>query len=329
MIEAVADAQLKTDLPLPGRRQGKVRDIYDAALADGTNALLIVATDRISAFDVVMPNGVAGKGVVLTQISRFWFEMIAEKFGSKLQHHLISTDPNDLPGLTDSQKGQLNGRVMIGRKARVVPIECVVRGYLAGSGWKEYSRSQTVCGIALPAGLKQCDKLPQPIFTPSTKAETGHDENISFEQACETAGKELMTTLRDLSLAIYQMGHDYARQRGIILADTKFEFGLPLDEQHATGEGNAADHANIKPILIDEVLTPDSSRFWPVDQYEPGRDQPSFDKQYVRNYLQQLVDNGRWDKTPPGPVLPDEIVRNTLNKYLEAYRTLTGQALNL
>lgn len=329
MTEAVADALLKTDLPLPGKRQGKVRDIYNATLTDGTGALLIVATDRISAFDVVMPNGVAGKGVVLTQISRFWFEMIAKQFGQKLQHHLISTDPNDLAGLTDTQKSQLQGRVMIGRKARVVPIECVVRGYLAGSGWKEYCRSQTVCGIALPAGLKQCDKLPGPIFTPSTKAETGHDENISFEQACEVAGEKLMTTLRDLSIAIYQMGHDFALERGIILADTKFEFGLPLDEQHAAGANGAADHANVKPILIDEVLTPDSSRFWPVDQYEPGRDQISFDKQYVRNYLQQLVDNNRWDKTPPGPELPDEIVRNTLTKYLEAYRKLTGQELSL
>ncbi len=319
MIEAAAGAVMETGLPLANRRQGKVRDIYDATLGDGTPALVIIATDRISAFDVVMPNGVPGKGIVLTQISRFWFEMIAKKLGAEVSHHLRSTDPADIPGLSDEQRQPLGGRVMVGRKTKVVPIECVVRGYLAGSGWKEYKRSRTVCGISLPEGLKQCEKLPQPIFTPSTKAETGHDENISFEQACEVAGSDLMTRLRDLSIAIYRMAHDYAQQRGIILADTKFEFGLPLGQ----------DDADASPILIDEALTPDSSRFWPADQYEPGHDQPSFDKQYVRNYLQGLVDNKQWDKTPPGPALPDEIVRNTLEKYLEAYRLLTGQELSL
>ncbi len=312
------EALLKTDLPLPGRRQGKVRDIYQATLTDGTAALVIIATDRISAFDVVMPNGVPGKGVVLTQISRFWFDRVAATLGPSQPHHLISTDPGDIPGLTDPQRGSLRGRVMIGRQAKVVPIECVVRGYLAGSGWKEYRQSQTVCGIALPAGLKQCGKLPEPIFTPSTKADTGHDENISFDQACQIAGTELMIKLRDRSLALYRMGHDYASKRGIILADTKFEFGLPLGADAAA-----------EPILIDEVLTPDSSRFWPADRYQPGQDQPSFDKQYVRNYLQQLVDSKQWHKQPPGPVLPNEIVQNTLAKYLEAYRALTGEDLNL
>jgi phosphoribosylaminoimidazole-succinocarboxamide synthase len=310
---------MQTQLPLPCRRQGKVRDIYDVTLGDGTAALVIIASDRISAFDVVMPNGVPGKGIVLTQISNFWFDMVAQKLVGKLQHHLVSTDPADIPGLTDAQRQSLKGRVMVGRKTKVVPIEGVVRGYLAGSGWAEYKKTQTVCGIKLPPGLKQCDKLPEPIFTPATKEESGHDENISFERSCEIAGKELMTKLRDFSLAIYAMGRDYAAGKGIIIADTKFEFGLPL----AAGKGPAI------PIVIDEVLTPDSSRFWPADQYKPGQDQPSFDKQYVRNYLQELVDQGKWDKTPPGPRLPDEVVRNSLSRYLEAYHKLTGRKLEL
>ena len=309
-------ALMQTDLPLANRRQGKVRDIYEATLNDGSEVLLIIASDRISAFDVVMSNGIGGKGVVLTQISRFWFDMIERKLGSRLKHHLLSTEATDVAGLTDEQRDQIKGRVMVGRRARVVPVECIVRGYLAGSGWKEYQQSQTVCGIELPPGLKQCQKLPEPLFTPSTKAESGHDENISFERACEVAGVELVTTLRDCSLAIYQMAHDHAAERGIILADTKFEFGLPL-----------ADSAQ-QAILIDEVLTPDSSRFWPADEYEAGRDQASYDKQYVRNYLEELVDAGRWDKTPPGPELPEEIVTNTLAKYLDAYRLLTGSELN-
>jgi len=317
METTMTPAIMKTDLKLPGRRQGKVRDIYEATLADGTEALIIVATDRISAFDVVMSNGLSGKGVVLTQISRFWFDMIKQKLGSRLRHHLISTDPSDIPGIDDGQRAVLEGRVMVGRRTRVVLIECVVRGYLAGSGWKEYQASQTVCGINLPAGLRQCEKLPEPIFTPATKAETGHDENISFERACAVAGTELMTTLRDLSLEIYRMGHDHAAGRGIILADTKFEFGIP------TGEPGAA------PILIDEVLTPDSSRFWPADRYEAGHDQPSYDKQFVRNYLETLVNAGQWDKTPPGPTLPDDIVRDSMARYIEACRALTGKDLAL
>ena len=307
---------MRTDLPLPGRRQGKVRDIYETKLADGRDALVLVASDRISAFDVVMSNPVPGKGVMLTQISKFWFDMIGQKMAGKLQHHVISMDPADIPGLTTAQREQLKGRVMVGRKTKVIKIECVVRGYLAGSGWKEYQQSQTVCGIKLPPGLKQCDKLPEPIFTPSTKEDVGHDQNISFEESWDIAGKELATKLRDLSLAIYTMARDYAAQRGIIIADTKFEFGLPTD-----GSGGGV------PILIDEVLTPDSSRFWPADQYSPGKDQPSYDKQYVRNYLEELVKAGKWNKTPPGPTLPEEVLRNTMAKYLEAYRKLTGKEL--
>ncbi len=310
----MSEAVLSTDLPLEGRRQGKVRDIYQCQTPSGEPALLIVATDRVSAFDVVMSNGIPGKGVVLTQISTFWFDMIAKHFGDRLQHHLISTDPADVKGLSSQQVEQLKGRVMIGRRAKVVPIECVVRGYLAGSGWKEYQQSQSVCGVALPPGLTQCEKLPEPIFTPSTKEDEGHDEIISFEKACKLVGEPLMTKLSALSIAIYNMAHEYARQHGIILADTKFEFGLPID-----GDG--------KLILIDEALTPDSSRFWPADQYTPGRDQPSFDKQYVRNYLQDLVDDGRWDKMPPGPELPQEVVSDTLKKYLQALSGLTASEL--
>lgn len=312
-MQIMDEALLATDLPLNDRRQGKVRDIYHCQTTHGEPALLIVATDRVSAFDVVMPNGIPGKGVVLTQISTFWFDMIARHFGDKPQHHLISTDPADVKGLSPEQIEQLKGRVMIGRRCKVVPIECVVRGYLAGSGWVEYQESQSVCGVALPPGLKQCEKLPEPIFTPSTKEDEGHDENISFAKACERVGEPLMRKLSGLSIAIYNMAHSYAQERGILLADTKFEFGLPI-------EGDSDE-----PILIDEALTPDSSRFWPAEQYEPGRDQPSFDKQYVRNYLQVLVDDGRWDKMPPGPKLPDEVVSDTLKKYLQAYNKLTGE----
>ena len=312
---------METRLPLPNRRQGKVRDVYDCRMksgAGGGDALLIVASDRISAFDAVMQNGIPGKGALLTQLSVFWFRMIEEKLGGRLRHHLLSTDAADVEGLDAAQVAPLRGRVMVGRRCRVVPIECVVRGYLAGSGWAEYKHKGEVCGVKLPGGLKQCSKLPQPIFTPATKEATGHDENITFERASEIVGRELMTTLRDHAVAIYTMAHDYALSRGIIVADTKFEFGIPLDE--TTLEENGA-----KPILIDEVLTPDSSRFWPAAGYEAGHDQPSFDKQYVRNYLQELVDRGRWDKEPPGPRLPDDVVRNTRAKYDEAYRLLTGQ----
>jgi len=310
-MQNTSQAVMKTDLPLTNRRQGKVRDIYDMTLADGTAALLIVATDRISAFDVVMANGLPGKGAVLTQISRFWFN----RFAGTMPHHLLSTDPDDIPGLTDEQRAPLKGRVMICRKTNVVPVECIVRGYLTGSGFKDYQKTGKVCGIELPAGMVNSQKIEDPIFTPSTKAETGHDENISFEQACDTVGKDTMTKLRDLSIQIYSDAREYAAERGIIIADTKFEFGYPLDG----GD----------PILIDEVLTPDSSRFWPADAYEAGKEQNSMDKQYVRNYLQKIVDEGRWDKTPPGPTLPDDVVENTMSRYLEAYEKLTGHPLEL
>jgi len=310
-------ALMNTDLPLPNKREGKVRDVYDCTLNDGTEALLLVATDRLSAFDVVMPNGPAGKGALLTQMSSFWFDEITDKLGYKLQTHVLSTNPADIAGLNDEDIAMLQGRVMIGRRTKVVPIECVARGYLAGSGWKEYQQNQQVCGVELPAGLTQCAKLPEPIFTPATKAEQGeHDENISFERACELVGTLTMETLRDLTLDIYGMAHDYAAERGIILADTKFEFGVPLDAKDAT------------PILIDEVLTPDSSRYWSAANYEAGRDQDSYDKQYVRNYLETLVSDGQWDKQAPGPVLPDEVLTNTTKKYQEAFELLAGHPLH-
>ncbi len=306
---------MQSDLPLPNHRQGKVRDVYDAHTLGGQPVTLLIASDRLSAFDVVMPTGIPDKGRVLTQLSAFWFDMIGRQLGDRLSHHLISTDAHDIAGLDEAQRQALEGRVMLGRRCKVVPIECVARGYLAGSGWKEYQQSQSVCGVELPAGLRQCEKLPTPIFTPATKAAQGHDENVSFERAAQLVGVELMTTLRDLTLAIYQLGHDYAAQHGIILADTKFEFGLPVDDQTQ------------QPILIDEAMTPDSSRFWPADDYEVGRDQSSFDKQYVRNHLQSLVDAGQWNKEPPGPALPDEVVKRTADKYRQAYEVLTGHTL--
>jgi len=311
------DELLQIDLPLPGHRAGKVREVYQAQLPDGTPTTILIASDRLSAFDVVMPNGVPGKGVVLTQISRFWFDQIARQLGAAVPHHAISFDASDIPGLSDEQVAQLRGRVTIGHRARVVPIECVVRGYLAGSGWKEYQQHGTVCGQPLPAGLQQCDELPEPIFTPATKAESGHDENISFAQACDVVGQDVMERLRAMSFAVYELGRTHAAERGVILADTKFEFGY-------RGGGDAVDDL----MLIDEVMTPDSSRFWPADEYQPGRDQPSFDKQFVRNHLQALVDSGQWDKTPPGPTLPPDVVRGTLDRYLDAYQRLTGQTLS-
>jgi phosphoribosylaminoimidazole-succinocarboxamide synthase len=307
----MTQAVLETRLNLPNRRTGKVRDLYDVTLASGDPALLIVATDRISAFDVVMQNGLPGKGVVLTQISRFWFD----HFAGEVNHHLLSTDPADVPGLTEAERDTLRGRMMLCRKTEVVPIECIARGYITGSGWKDYQRTGSVCGIKLPEGLRNSDRLAEPLFTPSTKAETGHDENISFEQGVELVGEALMTWLQDTTLRLYGKARDYALERGIILADTKFEFGrLP-------GETT--------PILIDEIFTPDSSRFWPAGDWEPGREQASFDKQIVRNYLETLVADGTWDKTPPGPVLPDEVVAKTMARYLEAYERLTGSTLTL
>ena len=281
---------------LPGRepRRGKVRDVYDFG-----DRLLVVATDRISAFDWVMPNGIPDKGRVLTGLSALWFARLP------VRHHLLGLDPRalDLPAGTDVES--LVGRSMVVRKAGVYPVECVVRGYLAGSGWKEYRQDGTVCGIALPAGLRECDRLPEPIFTPATKEESGHDQNISFEQMAQIVGRPVAEELRRLSLQIYSHASEYARQRGILLADTKFEFG----------EHDGA------PILIDEVLTPDSSRFWPAAEYQPGRGQPSFDKQFVRDWLETTG----WDKNSPPPRLPDEVVTHTRAKYIEAYELLTGQ----
>jgi phosphoribosylaminoimidazole-succinocarboxamide synthase len=290
---------LQLDLPgVKKLRSGKVREIFDLG-----DRLLLVASDRISAFDVIMPNGIPRKGEVLTQISHFWFA----KFASLVPNHLLAGANDPLPEILQPFAGKLARRSMIVKKAKPLAIECIVRGYLSGSGWKEYKKSQTVCGIRLPAGLAESAELPEPIFTPSTKAEAGHDENISFDDACKIAGTQLATQARDLSLKIYRAARDYARQRGIIIADTKFEFGLD----------------NGKLILIDEVLTPDSSRFWPADQYQPGRGQPSFDKQFVRDYLETLD----WNKTPPGPLLPPEVVAKTSAKYLEAYERLTGGKL--
>jgi len=312
------EALLTTDLPLPGRRAGKVRDMYPLTLADGEPGLLIVATDRISAFDVVMANGIPGKGRLLTRIAAFWFEY----FGQYLPHHLLSTDPADIPGLDEAQRRMLEGRVMICRRTQVVPIECVVRGYLAGSGWAEYQQSQSVCGIGLPSDLAKCEQLPHPIFTPATKAEQGHDENIPFEAAAARVGEPLMNLLEERSVEIYKRAASYAAARGIILADTKFEWGLPTD---ADPEAIAAGRGWAEPMLIDEMLTPDSSRFWPADPYKPGRDQPSFDKQFVRDYLQGLVERGEWDKTAPGPTLPDDVVAGTLERYRAACRMLIGE----
>ena len=305
------EALLETKLKLPNRRQGKVRDLYDARLPNGEPGLLIIASDRISAFDVVLGDGLPGKGIVLTQISKFWFDFVAKD----VRHHLVSTDVADVPGLTDAERRALNGRVMLCRKTEVVPIECIARGYITGSGWKDYQRTGKVCGIVLPTGLKNGDRLPTPLFTPSTKAATGHDENISFEEGIRIVGARVMEKLRESTLALYQKARDHALKRGIILADTKFEFGqLPGDEEL---------------LLIDEIFTPDSSRFWPADQWQPGAEQPSFDKQYVRNYLEELVARGGWNKSPPGPKLPPDVVENTMQRYCEAYERLTGRRMDL
>ena len=290
---------LQLDLPgVPKIKSGKVREVFDLG-----DRLLFVATDRISAFDCVMPNGIPRKGEVLTQLSHFWFGQTE----SLVPNHLLAKADEPLPPQLQPFAAQLAGRSMIVKKATPLTIECVVRGYLAGSGWKEYQRSQTVCGIPLPAGLQESSELPAPIFTPATKAETGHDENIPFETAAQLVGADIAERARDLSLRIYNFARDYARQRGIIIADTKFEFGL----------------FNGELLLIDEVLTPDSSRFWPADKFQPGQAQPSFDKQFVRDYLETLT----WDKSPPAPSLPPLIVSRTQAKYLEAYERLTGRKL--
>ena len=285
---------LETHLPELPVRRGKVRDVYDL-----DDRLLIVSSDRISAFDWILPTGIPDKGRVLTQVSNFWFDRIDQP------NHILSTSVEEFDLPIEVPLEELNGRAILVRKTEVVPIECVVRGYLAGSGWKEYQQSGEVCGIKLPAGLKESDQLPEPIFTPATKAEQGdHDENISFEEMCQRVGSELSKELRRRSIAIYEQGAAHAAQQGILLCDTKFEFGQIDNEL----------------ILIDEVMTPDSSRFWPADQYEPGRSQLSYDKQFVRDWLSQ----SGWDKNSPPPELPDDVVAGTRTKYIEACERLTG-----
>jgi phosphoribosylaminoimidazole-succinocarboxamide synthase len=292
---------LQTSLAaIPLLRRGKVRDVY----AVDDQRLLIVATDRISAFDCVLPTPIERKGEVLTALSKFWFEKLA----NVVPNHLLATEFDDLPGINASQQEMLRRRSMLVRRTEVFPVECVVRGYISGSGWKDYLRTGQVCGHTLPAGLKESEELPKPIFTPATKAEEGHDENISEARAGEILGDETAASLRDISLRLYSEARDYALSRGIIIADTKFEFGR--------------DHTG-QILLIDEVLTPDSSRFWPSQGYAPGRSQPSFDKQYVRDYLETV----NWDKTPPAPEIPPDVAAATTSRYLEAYRLLTGHQL--
>ena len=279
-------------------RRGKVRDIYEYE-----DKVLLVATDRISAFDVVLPTPIPMKGAVLTQLSRFWFD----KMRDLVPNHVISTDVNDFPEELQPFRDVLNLRSTLVVKADMFPVECVARGYIAGSGWKEYRENGSVCGISLPAGLRECDRLPEPIFTPATKADSGHDLNISFEAAAGIIGSENAGRLKELTLKLYSRAVEHALSRGIIIADVKFEFGI----------------YNGEIILCDELLTPDSSRFWPMAGYQPGKSQPSFDKQYVRDYLEQI----HFDKKPPGPELPPSVVEGTTQKYLEAYRLLTGAPL--
>ncbi len=294
-------ATVCTQAELPGLtlfRRGKVRDVFEYG-----DRLLLIATDRISAFDVVLPTPIPFKGAVLTQLSRFWFDMMV----SLAPNHMVSADVETFPDDLKPYRDVLNMRSMLVHKAEMFPVECVARGYLAGSGWMEYRESGSVCGNPLPPGLRECDKLPEPIFTPATKAESGHDVNISFEDTERIVGKDDAVRLRDLTLGIYKQAAEYALPRGIIIADAKFEFGI----------------RDGRIILCDEVLTPDSSRFWPRASYRPGRPQPSFDKQYVRDYLEQI----HFDKKPPGPELPETVVKGTTEKYLDAYRHLTGTPL--
>jgi len=303
MVPQLLDSVLlQTDLPdLKLHSSGKVRDIYQ--LDD--ERLLFIATDRISAFDYILATGIPHKGRVLTQISLFWFDFLSDV----VPNHLVSAEVDRYPQTVQKYADQLRGRSMLVQRAEMFPVECVVRGYISGSAWKEYKATGKVCGIELPAGLKESDAFPEAIFTPATKAATGHDENISFEHMCKIVGERTASELRDLTLKIYRKAAAYARQRGIIIADTKFEFGR-----------------TVRGItLADEVLTPDSSRFWPADKYEPGRSQESYDKQYVRDYLEQI----RWNKQPPAPALPPEIARRTSEKYLEAYAQLTGRKLDV
>ena len=286
----------KTDLPLKAFKKGKVRDVYET-----NDKLLLIVTDRISAFDFVLPDPIPNKGIYLTQISKFWFDF----FKDKIPNQVISADVDEFPEEIRKHKDVLNGRSMLVKKAKVFPIECIVRGYLSGSAWKSYQKDGTVCGIKLPPDLKESDKFDEPLFTPSTKAESGHDINISYDEMKKLIGEEDAEKIKELSLKIYKEGAEYARKKGIIIADTKFEFGK-IDDQI---------------ILVDEILTPDSSRFWPADLYEPGKSQPSFDKQYVRDYLSSTG----WDKNSDPPNLPPEVVSETQNKYQEAYERITGK----
>jgi phosphoribosylaminoimidazole-succinocarboxamide synthase len=295
---------LDTDFPtLTLYRRGKVRDVY---IVDRDH-LVIVATDRISAFDYVLGSGIPDKGKVLTQLSAFWFDLLRDI----VPNHLVTTDVKKYPELLAPYAPQLRGRSMLVRRTEPLPVECVARGYLSGSGWKDYRMSGKLCGVALPPGLQESDRLPAPIFTPATKAQSGHDENISEEEAAEVIGRDLVTRLKGLTLQLYTRGVTHAASRGILLADTKFEFGLI----ERNGKRDV--------LLIDEALTPDSSRFWPADQFEPGHAQPSFDKQFVRDYLESI----KWNKQPPVPSLPDAVVERTRDKYLEAFRRLTGRDL--
>lgn len=300
---AKVDTVTQTNLPLPLIARGKVRDIY----AVSEDKLLIVTSDRLSAYDVIFSDPIPYKGIVLTQISAFWFEF----FKNEVSHHLITTNLSEMglgEGLLSKFGSQLEGRTMLVKKCAPLPIECVIRGYVTGSGWKDYLRTGSVCGHQLLENLKECAKLEEPLFTPATKAEEGaHDENIDFARAAELAGEDVAQKAKELALKVYSKGRDFAAEKGIIIADTKFEFGL----------------LNGELLLIDEVLTPDSSRFWPEDQYEEGRDQPSFDKQIVRNYVSELG----WDKTPPAPKLPNEIIEKTSKAYLEIYERITGKKI--
>jgi len=286
----------ETKLPLKSFKKGKVRDVYDV-----NDKLLLIVTDRISAFDFVLPEPIPNKGIFLTQISKFWFEF----FKDTALNHVISADISEFPDVLKQHKEILNGRSMLVKKAKVFPIECIVRGYLSGSAWKSYQKDGTVCGIKLPEGLKESDKFEEPLFTPSTKAESGHDINISYDEMVRLIGKEDAEKIKNLSLELYKKGAEYALEKGIIIADTKFEFGK-IDD---------------KIIIVDELLTPDSSRFWPADKYESGKSQPSFDKQYVRDYLSSTG----WDKNSSPPNLPDYVIEETQNKYREAYERLTGE----
>jgi len=301
-IETIDAVLLRTDFPdLTLHASGKVRDVYEI----DRDHLLFVATDRISAFDYVLATGIPHKGRVLTQISLFWFEYLKDV----IANHVVTADVEQYPAAIRKYADQLRGRSMLVARAEMFPVECVVRGYISGSAWKEYKTTGRVCGIELPKGLKESDKLPEPIFTPATKATSGHDENIPFSEMCRIVGEELSRQLRDATLKIYTKASDYALTRGIIIADTKFEFGM-------TGKGIT---------LADEVLTPDSSRFWPADKYQTGKAQESYDKQYVRDYLEEI----RWNKLPPAPALPAEVARRTSEKYVEAYEQLTGRKLNV